>query len=123
MAKTFKINGRDYTKYFAHRNWTLEYQPVNGNNAGLMLDGSYTEDEIAIKAVITLSLMPLNETQAATLLDDVLSTTYPVLYYYDLRTGAYREIETLRKVSASTYWGGCYGGDYWGNSQITFTER
>lgn len=123
MAKEIWINGKDYTKYFAHRNWKVEYQSIKGNNAGRMLDGSYVEDEIAIKAVITLSLMPLNETQAATLLDEVLYNVYPKIKYYDLRTGAYREIETIRKISSSTYWGTCVGGDYWGNTTITLTER
>jgi hypothetical protein len=88
-----------------------------------MLDGSYTEDEIAIKAVITLSCMPLDESQAATLLDELLSNVYPVIEYYDLRTGEYREVEMLRKISSSTYWGECVGGNYWGNTTITLTER
>ena len=123
MAKDIWINGNNYTRYFAHRNWKVEYQSINGNNAGRMLDGSYVEDEIAIKAVITLSLMPLNEAQAAKLLEEVLSAVYPKIKYFDLRTGAYREIETLRKISSSTYWGTCVGGDYWGNTTITLTER
>lgn len=121
--KTWKINGKDFTKFFAHRNWTLEYQSITGNNAGRMLDGSYTEDEIAIKTVITLSCMPLDESQAATLVDELLSKVYPVLEYYDLRTGEYRTIETLRKISSSTYWGECVGGNYFGNTTITLTER
>lgn len=121
--KTFKINGKDYTSFFAHRNWKLEYELIKGSNAGRMLDGSYTEDEIAIKAKITLSCMPLDESQAAALLEEVLSTVYPKLYYYDLRAGEYREIETLRKISSATYWGECVGGNYWGNTTITLTER
>lgn len=121
--KTWKINGNDYTSFFAHRNWKLEYQPVIGNNAGRMLDGSYTEDEITTKAVISISCMPLDENQAAALLQELFSTVYPVIEYYDLRTGEYREIKTLRKVSSATDWGECVGGNYWGNITITLTER
>lgn len=121
--KEFRINGKDYSSYFAHRNWKLEYQDIKGNNAGRMLDGSYTEDEIAVKAVITLSCMPLSEDQAATLLEELYRSVYPLIKYYDLRTGTYREIECLRKISASTYWGECVGGNYWGNTIITLTER
>ena len=122
MAKTFKINGRDYTKYFTHRNWTLNYEPVIGNNSGVMLDGSYIEDEKKVNAVITISLMPLNEAQSSAILTEVYSTAHPVLYYFDLRQGRYREIKTTRRMTPATYWGGCYGGDYWGNMTITFTE-
>ena len=121
--KTFKINGIDYTKYFSHRNWKLEYQPVTGSNSGKMLDGTIFDDEIKLNAVITLSCMPLDESQAATLLDELLRKVYPVVYYYDLRTGAYREVEMRRKISSATYWGTCVGGDYWGGMTVTLTER
>lgn len=122
MAKIFKINGKDYTSFFAHRNWKLEYQPVTGNNSGVMLDGSRTEDEIKVNAVLSISLMPLSEAQVSEILTEVFSTPHPMLYYYDLMQGRYREIKTTRRVSALSYYGECVGGDYYGGATITFTE-
>lgn len=122
MEMKFLINGKDYTRFFAHRNWTLEYVPVIGQNSGVMLDGSRTEDEISLNAVLTLSLMPLSESDAAEILHEVLSTTYPRLSFPDVRKGINREMKTTRTVSPITYWGDCVGGRYWGNATITFTE-
>lgn len=121
--KTIKINGKDFTNYFVPFDWKLRYQPVLGNNAGFMLDGSYTEDEIEQKAVITLTCMPLDENQAAALLKELLSTVYPVVEYYDVKTGGYRSVQMRRKIPDLSYWGDLVGGDYWGGAQITLTER
>ena len=51
MSKTIKINDVDFTSMFTPVGYSVGYKSIQGNNGGLMLDGSYTEDEIAQKAV------------------------------------------------------------------------
>lgn len=124
MAKTLKINRTDYTDYFTREGYRVSYSPVSGRNAGWMLDGTYTEDEMSLKAVITLTCWPLNETQLSTLLSEIYSYPYHEVYYFDPRAGAYRTIEARRAVSEQKYRGsGADGVQYWTGTVVTLTER
>lgn len=124
MAKTIQINRKDFTDYFTQAGYTVGYVSVQGSNAGLMLDGSYTEDEIALKAVITLRCIPLTEQQLKEVLDEVYFWPYCDVYYYDPLTHGYRRISARRTVTEQKYRG--FTADRkerWTGTVITFTEQ
>ena len=124
MKKTIKINGVDFTDMFTPCGYTVEYQPVDGGLGGLMQDSTYTEDELGLKAVITLPCMPLSEENLAVLLSEIYSEKYVALYYYDPMLGEYREIEARRGKTSQKFKGiGADGKSYWAGTQLTLTER
>lgn len=124
MSKTIKINGVDFTNMFAPFGYSVSYQSVDGGLGGLMQDGTYTEDEMAIKAVVNLPCMPLNEQDLALLLSTVYGIKYVQLHYYDPMSGEYRDIEARRSETSQKYRGaGSDGKDYWTGTVLTLTER
>lgn len=124
MSKTIKINGVDFTNMFTPVGYKVGYKSIQGNYGGLMLDGSYTEDELAQKAVIYLNCMPLNETDISTLLKSVYATLYPQLYYFDPKEKIYRDIQTRRSETEQKYRGfGSDGKEYWTGTVLTLTEK
>ena len=60
----------------------MSYKPVDGGNGGLMQSGIYTEDEIALKRVVTLTTIPLSAAQLKELLTDIYGPTYCTVYFY-----------------------------------------
>lgn len=124
MSKTIKINGTDFTSMFTRRGYVVRYESVHGNNGGLMLDGSTTEDELAIKAVVALPVMPLSETDVAVLLQAIYSEPYVTLQYFDPKTGAYRTALFRRSQAEQKYRGyGSDGNEYWTGPSLTLTEK
>lgn len=122
--KTIQINGTDYTDYFPPEGYKVQYTKVTGQNEGLMLDGSYTEDILAIKAVVSSPLMPLTEAQQSKLLQDLLSEDYATVYYFDPRRNAYRSAVMQYEIEASKHRGtGADGKEYWTGMAVTFTDR
>lgn len=123
-GKTIKINGTDYTSYFTRIGYSVAYESVQGNNAGLMLDGSYTEDELKIRTVVTLPCMPLDQEKLSDILQEVYASSYPVVEYFDPMTRSYKTAEMRREVSEQTYKGqGTNGLEYWTGTVIIFTTR
>lgn len=123
-GKTIKINGTDYTDYFTRLGYSVGYESVRGNNAGLMLDGSYTEDEIKLRTVVTLPCMPLDEERLKKILQEVYSDSCHMVEYFDPKSGGYRTEEMRRTVSEQKYKGqGTNGLQYWTGTVITFTTR
>ena len=124
MSKTIKINGVDFTNMFAPIGYRVGYKSIQGNNGGLMLDGSYTDDELAQKAVIYLTCMPLGEDDLSALLASVYGSKYPQVYYFDPKTGGYREIAARRGETEQKYRGtGADGKEYWTGTVLTLTEK
>lgn len=123
-GKRIKINGTDYSSYFTRTGYTVAYESVQGNNAGQMLDGTYTEDELKIRTVITLDCMPLNQAQLSAILKEVYDRVYHTVEYFDPKTNTYIEEEMRRSVSTQKYRGFCSNGlEYWTGTVITFTSR
>lgn len=124
MAKTIKIDGTDYTDFFTRVGYSVTYQSIQGKNGGLMLDGSYTEDELALKAVVALPCKALNEEKLSALLTKVYSAVYHQIYYFDPKTNSYRTMEARRAVSQQNYRGFSTNGyEFWTDAVVTFTER
>lgn len=123
MSKSITINGVNYTDMFTPTGYMVSYQKRRGNNSGPMLDGSYVDDVLAVKAVVTCTCMPTNETQLQQLLT-VLANTYVTLNYFDPRTSAYRVITAIPSDPSQKYRGsGVNSLEYWTGTVVTFTEK
>ena len=124
MAKTIKLNNVDFTEMFTKHGYSVSYTSVQGNQGGLMKDGSYMEDELAIKASVSLPCLPLNEEQISSLLSVIYSSPYVQLYYYDPRSGGYRDIVARRNKAEQNHKGfGTDGQEYWTGTVLTLQER
>lgn len=122
--KTIQINGTDYTAYFPPSGYEVTYEKVSGQNEGLMLDGSYEEDILAIKAVVSSPLMPLTEEQQSNFLQNVLSDDYATVYYFDPRMNAYRSAVMRYEVGTTKHRGtGADENEYWTGLTVKFTDR
>ena len=124
MQKDIHINSKDYTSLTTRYGYSVGYKKIDGGGGGTMLDGSTTVDVLAIKAIITVPLMPLFESQLNEIIADVLSLDYPVLYYFDPRTSTYREIETIMSEPQMQHVGeSIVEEEIWLAGTLTFTER
>lgn len=122
--KTIQINGTDYTSYFPAAGYEVTYTKTKGNNEGTMLNGAYTEDIIAVKAVVSSPLIPLTEEQQSRFIQDLLSDDYAAVYYFDPRKNAYRTAVMQYDITTTVYRGlGADENDYWTGLAVTFTDR
>ena len=122
--KTIQINGTDYTTYFPPAGYEVSYEKVSGQNEGLMLDGSYEEDTLAIKAVVSSPLMPLTEEQQSKIVSDILSDDYASVYYFDPRKNTYRSAIMRYEIGTMKHRGtGADSNEYWTGLTVKFTDR
>ena len=123
MSKTIKINGIDFTSYFTPVGYKVGHKKIKGPNEGYMLDGSFTEDVLAIKAVITCTCMPLTETQLNTLLEQLYSGNLSV-YFFDTQSGGYRTANMMCDPPEGVDRGtGTNATEYWTGMVLAFTEK
>lgn len=124
MKKTIKINGTDRTDITAGLGYSVSYVKVHGNNGGTMIDGSETEDVLAVKAVVSVPLLPTTIEEAEEIIADVYSDTYAEVYFYDLLTGNYKTSSCIYEdISAVPLLSSIDGNDYWYCGTLNFTER
>ena len=122
--KTIQLNGVDFTAFFPPEGYEVEYIKVTGSNEGTMLDGSYTEDVLAIKAVVSSPLMPLTEEQQSLFLQTIQSRDYASVYYFDPKKNAYRKPDMQYQIERMRHRGtGANGSEYWTGLAVTFTDR
>lgn len=111
------------TRFSAHhKDYAVLYKKISGGSAGYMMDGSYTEDTIAVKAQIQWQLMPMKEEDFQALMRTLYNKPYAMVYYYDPRSG-YRTMEAMYEVGMAEYMDNLVGGNYWKMPPIVFTER
>lgn len=123
MKKRIKIDGIEYTSLFTPEGYTVSYKKIRGNNSGYMLDGSYTDDVVDTKAVITCVCMPLNEDQLSEFLV-AISDVYLNVWFYDPKIKDYRTAEMLPSEPTQKFAGtGTNSLDYWTGTVVQFTER
>ena len=123
MKKRITINGRDLTDAFTPTGYTVSYKKIRGTASGYMLDGSYTDDVLASKAVITHTLMPANEAVLSQVLV-AIADTYCNVNFYDPKVQAYRTAQMMPSEPQQKFRGtGSDSVDYWTGTVITFTER
>ena len=122
--KMIQINGTNYTHLFPLTGYEVSYNKVKGNNEGTMLNGAYTEDTIAIKAVVSSPLIPLTEEQQSKFVQDLISNDYATVYYFDPRKNAYRTAVMQYEITQTKYRGaGADNNEYWTGIAVTFTDR
>ena len=122
--KTIKLNGTDCTYMFTRTGYVVKYRSVQGNNGGMMLDGSYTEDELALKVDINIPIMPLSEEVLGELLSIIYSEPYVDVYFFDPKEKKYRESVFRRNQTEEKYRGfGSDGKEYWTCTSITLMEK
>lgn len=124
MQKEIRINDIDCTSLFTRYGYSVGYTKIRGNNGGTMLDGSTTEDVIAIKAVVTLPLMPLTEEQLTGVISNVYSADYVALYFFDPRAGEYRQAEFMYdEITCRHAMENIYNNEMWLAGSLALTER
>ena len=122
-GETLRLNGIDFTHSFTSIGYLVHYKKILGSNSGYMLDGSYVEDLLAIKAVITLPAMPLQEADISRLLQTVYQKSYVDVSYFYPRVQGYRTNAAIPEESEAVYRGeGGTGLIFWTGVQITLTE-
>lgn len=124
MNKEIKVNNIDCSLIFTRYGYSVTYKKIMGDASGDMLDGSTTEDIIAIRPVVTFGFMPVDEDKLSTFIASLYKNDYAQLYYFDLRERAYKTIEAIYSdVQAGHRLTGTDGKDYWFASTITFEGR
>lgn len=68
MNMTLLINSVDYSSYIPKHGYTVSYKKILGANSCYTLDGTYHEDVLAYKAVITTELMPMTSAQLSAII-------------------------------------------------------
>ena len=123
MRKTIKINGVDFTDDTTPTGYSVSYKKIRGKNSGYMLDGSYTDDVLDRKAVITYPCMPSTEERLSALLL-AIADTYVDVEFYDPEIKGYRTAEMMPSDPTQKFRGtGADLLDYWTGTVLTFTER
>lgn len=122
-AKPIIINNVDMTELFTPTGARVSYAQEEGENSGVMLDGSTTKDVTAIRAVVTLDTMPLKEDQQKTLLQSLFSAAYVKLEFFDPMIAEQRAmIATIDGISTTHRGAATEGVEYWTGMTITFRE-
>lgn len=121
--KTISINGQDMTKFSTpHKDYRVAYKKISGGSSGYMMDGSYTEDTVSVKAQIVWTLLPMKDAEYQAFLKSIYKNTYATVYYYDPRYG-YRTIEAMYELGEAQCVTDLIDGDRWILSPISLTER
>ena len=124
MKKEISINGVDCSSLFMRYGYTTDYKKIHGANGGTMLDGSTTEDVIAVKAVISLSFMPQTEEALSAFLSSLYGSDYATVRYFDIKEGDYRTIEAIySEMNVKHLMTNIYDNEMWQPGTMTLTER
>jgi hypothetical protein len=79
-----KIDGKDYSHLVPRRGYQVAYKKVLGGNSCYTLDGTYHEDVLAYKAIVTIELMPMSPETLAELVVSVENCVNAT--YHDVKT-------------------------------------
>ena len=89
-----------------------------------MKDGSFVDDVLAYKAVITVTCMPLTQTELESINNALYLYDYPSVDFYDPKTKTTRRAEcTFEAYPAMERGKGADGNIRWIGMGVTFTER
>lgn len=124
MKKNISINDVDCSTIFTKYGYSVSYTKIRGAAGGTMLDGSTTEDVIAIKAVITLSFMPQTEEELNAFLNLLYKSDYAKVNYFDPKAKDYRTIEAIySEITSKHILTNVNNDEMWAIEQLTLTER
>lgn len=118
-----KIGDNDISNYVEKNSYSVSYETREGGNGGMMLDGSWTSDIIAYKAIVTFTLIGISSAHLSDIIGGCLNP-YVDLNYFDTRTNSQRTSQFMPVVGAATYAFARHGLDYFkGGMALTFRER
>lgn len=124
MEKNIIINGDNCSSLFPRFGYVVSYKKIHGSAGGTMLDGSITEDVIALKAEIKLTLMPFTEKALSDFLSSLYGSDYAVVNYFDPMVNAYKTIEAIvGEIETQHSFINCNKDDIWMSGTLTLTER
>ena len=124
MKKSISINDVDCSTLFTRYGYSVSYIKIHGDAGGTMLDGSTTEDVIAIKAVVTYSFMPQTEEELNAFLNLLYKSDYAKVNYFDPFAKDYRTIETIySEITSKHVMTNVNEDELWTTEQLTLTER
>ena len=123
MQPLLKLNGIDYSDCLKKFDYSLSYEKREGNNGGMMKDGSMTVDILAWKAVLKIATEGITAEKMAEILNHLIAD-YVEVTFYDTRTNAERTssfIPSVLEVPAAYFKDGKV--QMYNSTQITLTER
>lgn len=124
MRKSISINDVDCSTIFTRYGYSVSYTKIRGDAGGTMLDGSTTEDVIAIKAVVTFSFMPQTEEELNAFLNLLYNSDYAKVNYFDPKAKDYRTIEAIySEITSKHVMTNVNDDELWITGQLTLTER
>ena len=123
--KNLTYKGTDISSFYPASGYSVAYQKRIGNNSFVSINGVETEDVVAVKAIVTVPIMPLTSARAAQLNALLFSgDTHGNLVYFDPAANDYRTIDAIPSEASGKYAGvGADGKDYWVFDAIEFRER
>lgn len=123
MKPIFKLNGVDFSDCLKKFDYSLSYEKREGDNGGMMKDGSMVVDILAWKAVLKVATDGIEAARMSTLLSHLIAD-YVEVTFFDTRTNAVRTSEFIPSVVDVPISHFRDGTVRWYNStQITLTER
>lgn len=124
MKKSISINDVDCSTLITRYGYSVSYIKIRGDAGGTMLDGSTTEDVIAIKAVVTYSFMPQTEEELNAFLNLLYKSDYAKVNYFDPFAKDYRTIEAIySEITSKHVMTNVNEDELWTTEQLTLTER
>ena len=88
---TVKIDGVDITSWLTPFGQEQEFSHVIGSNSGTMLDGTFVEDYITYKVILTFTVMPLDRNDQSALIRLLHKNHLKSVYYFDTELNSYTE--------------------------------
>ena len=124
MIKDIWINGKKSTEIFGPAGYEVTYEKVLGPNSGTMQSGLEVEDVIAVRAVITLPMMPITEEKAAEFVTNVYGSKYATVRFFDLKTRGYITKSCIYdEIKSKHLLTSVDGNDYWYCGAFVFRDR
>lgn len=123
ISPVFLLNGTDYSDMLKEVNFNVTYEKREGNNGGMMKDGSMTVDILAWKALITVQTKGVEPSRMAALLQELIAD-YVEVTFLDTRTNTERTAMFIPNV-VETPIGFFKDGEigWYRSTSITLTER
>jgi len=109
---TLFLDSADFSSYVKKRGYSVTYKKILGPNSFTTLDGTYHEDVIAKKAVVSVPLNPVTAVNLSTLTNAIYKASSAT--FYDPEVGAdvtksvFATLSTASVVmtkGATQYWG------------------
>lgn len=125
MNMTLLIDSVDFSSYLTKRGYTVDYKKVMGANSCYTLDGTYHEDVLARKAVVTAPLLPMTSAKLSAIIKACDSCTNAT--FLDTKTNTIVTKPVIATLSSASIALNKANALFWNNSgngiSLTIEER